>query len=198
MPGFRDYPDGFQIEEYELDADHWTAGFGDVYRYSQMRSTMNRHVAEEASQFVQRASAAGRSGRLGDLGALVVLNAEMGNRIPEWLISLITTVPLCGLEVDWQANNLDGSIEWADANGIRSESIECYPGLAILERGFVNIGCDPFGSGDSYFIPTDRGDNPPVFQVYHDVSDQPDEILSRGLFEVSPRLSDLFRSAKRV
>ena len=29
MPGFRDYPDGFQIEEYELDADHWTAGFCD-------------------------------------------------------------------------------------------------------------------------------------------------------------------------
>jgi hypothetical protein len=30
MPGFRDYPDGFQIEEYELDADHWTAGFCDA------------------------------------------------------------------------------------------------------------------------------------------------------------------------
>ena len=157
---------------------------------------MNRDVEEAASQFVQRASAAGRSGCLGDKDALVALNAEMGHRIPEWLISLIATVPLCGLEVDWQANDLDGLIEWADANGIRSESIECYPGLAILERGFVNIGCDPCGSGDSYFIPTDRGDDPPVFQVYHDISDQADEILSRGLFEVSPRLSDLFREAK--
>lgn len=157
---------------------------------------MNRDVEEAASQFVQRASKAGRSGRLGDLDALVALNAEMGHRFPEWLISLNTTIPLCGLEVDWQANNLDGSIEWSDANGIRSESIECYPGLAILERGFINIGCDPGGSGDSYFIPTDRGDDPPVFQVYHDVSDQADEILSHGLFEVSPRLSDLFRSAK--
>ncbi len=157
---------------------------------------MNRDVAEAANQFVQRASAAGRRGSLGDLAALVTLNAEMGHRIPEWLISLITTVPLCGLEVAWQANDLDGSIEWADANGIRSESVDCYPGFAILERGFANIGCDPYGSGDSYFIPTDRGDDPPVFQVYHDISDQADEILSRGLFEVSPRLSDLFRSAK--
>ena len=159
---------------------------------------MNCDVAEAASQFVQRASAVGCSGRLGDLDALVLLSAEMGHRIPEWLISLITTVPLCGLEVDWQANGRHGSIEWADANDIRSESIECYPGLAILERGFVNIGCDPCGSGDSYFIPTDRGDDPPVFQVYHDVSDQADEILSHALFEVSPRLSDLFRSAKRA
>ncbi len=97
---------------------------------------MNRDVEDAASQFVQRASEAGRSGRLGDFDALVALNAEMGHRIPEWLISLITTIPLCGLEVDWQANDLDGSIEWEDANGIRSESIECYPGLAILERGF--------------------------------------------------------------
>jgi hypothetical protein len=159
---------------------------------------MNRDVAETANQFVQRAAAGGHSGHRADFGALVALNAEMGHHIPEWLISLMTTVPLCGLEVNWQANDLDGSIEWADTNDIRSESLECYPGLAILERGFVNIGCDPYGSGDSYFIPTDRGDDPPVFQVYHDVSDQADEILSRGLFEVSPRLSDLFRSAKGI
>ena len=27
LPGFRDYPDGFQIEEYQVDVDHWTTGF---------------------------------------------------------------------------------------------------------------------------------------------------------------------------
>mgnify|MGYP003581344561 CR=1 FL=1 len=26
-PGFRDYPDGFQIDEYPLDRDHWGEGF---------------------------------------------------------------------------------------------------------------------------------------------------------------------------
>ena len=25
--GFRDYPDGFEISEYELDQDHWLEGF---------------------------------------------------------------------------------------------------------------------------------------------------------------------------
>lgn len=27
-PGFSDYPDGFYIDEYQLDKDHWTEGFG--------------------------------------------------------------------------------------------------------------------------------------------------------------------------
>ncbi len=27
MPGFRDYPEGFLVEEYQLDVDHWTTGF---------------------------------------------------------------------------------------------------------------------------------------------------------------------------
>lgn len=27
QPGFLDCPDGFQIDVYRLDEDHWTAGF---------------------------------------------------------------------------------------------------------------------------------------------------------------------------
>ena len=27
QPGFRDWPDGFSIDEYELGIDHWTEGF---------------------------------------------------------------------------------------------------------------------------------------------------------------------------
>lgn len=27
-PGFRSYPDGFEVSEYELDRDTWTEGFG--------------------------------------------------------------------------------------------------------------------------------------------------------------------------
>lgn len=26
-PGFIEYPDGFHVDEYELDRDHWTDGF---------------------------------------------------------------------------------------------------------------------------------------------------------------------------
>ena len=30
QPGFRDYPEGFQAEAYELDKDHWSEGFVDL------------------------------------------------------------------------------------------------------------------------------------------------------------------------
>lgn len=28
LPGFRDCADGFQVDRYELDKDHWVEGFG--------------------------------------------------------------------------------------------------------------------------------------------------------------------------
>jgi homoserine kinase type II len=28
QPGFRKYPDGFEIDGYELDKDNWAEGFG--------------------------------------------------------------------------------------------------------------------------------------------------------------------------
>jgi hypothetical protein len=31
QPGFCDVPDGFHIDRYELDKDHWTEGFVNVY-----------------------------------------------------------------------------------------------------------------------------------------------------------------------
>lgn len=28
LPGFRQHPEGFHIDRYELDVDHWSSGFG--------------------------------------------------------------------------------------------------------------------------------------------------------------------------
>ncbi len=30
QPGFSDYPDGFTVDAYEFDKDHWTEGFVDL------------------------------------------------------------------------------------------------------------------------------------------------------------------------
>jgi hypothetical protein len=38
-PGFRHFPDGFQIEKYELNKDHWTEGF--VTAMNQPNGTMS-------------------------------------------------------------------------------------------------------------------------------------------------------------
>ena len=156
---------------------------------------MNRKVFEAAAGFVERACAVGQRGRCEDFQAMVSLNRDMQERLPDWFVELCVNVPLSGLELSWTAGELEGTLEWADAKGIRSESLECYPGIAILERGYINVGSDLVGSGDSFFIPTGEGQDPPVYQVYHDVSDQADEILEEGRLEVSPSLSSLFQAA---
>lgn len=156
---------------------------------------MNPIVENEARLFAERAMASGQRGACADAAELAALNTAMGGRMPDWYMGLLRSVPLCGLELKWLAEGVDGAIEWCGVKGIRSESLDCLPGVAILERGYINVGSDPYGSGDSYFMPTDQGDDPPVFQVYHDVSDQADEILADGLLQVAARLSDLFRHA---
>jgi uncharacterized protein YdaU (DUF1376 family) len=30
MPGFNEHPNGFHIDRYKINEDHWTAGFGDL------------------------------------------------------------------------------------------------------------------------------------------------------------------------
>lgn len=30
LPGFRDFPDGFEISPYQVNKDHWTEGFETV------------------------------------------------------------------------------------------------------------------------------------------------------------------------
>jgi len=122
-------------------------------------------------------------------------------RIPLWYVELITTVPICGLELGWQAQEPVGDydgvewMEWSDPRNMRSESIDCYPGLAILEHGYVNVASDLSGGGDPYFIAAGKSQDPPLYQVYHDVSDEAKAILAEGRNLVTRSLSGFFRKA---
>ena len=162
---------------------------------------MDPPLSNAAAKLVARAEAAGQHGTLADAKVLKRLTHDTGERIPEWYVELLLRYPLCGLEIGWQADEPEGEYDgiawmtWSDPNGIRSESLECYPGLAILERGWINVASDATGGGDPYFIPTQQGDDPPVFQVYHDVSDDADVILAKACRLVSPSLSQLFLQA---
>ncbi len=79
---------------------------------------------------------------------------------------------------------------------MRSEMLECYPGLAIHSSGYVCIAGCSFGSGDQYYICNTDGDDPPVYQVYHDVSDVAEEIIANGRSIIFPTLSQLFDIAR--
>jgi hypothetical protein len=162
---------------------------------------MSDIVREAAEELVHRARASGHMGKTIARDDMDQLVADTGGRIPPWLADLLVSTPLSGLELGWQAcepeADFDGVrwLELSDARDIRSESVECYPGFAILDRGFISIASCTHGSGDPYFISVDEGDDPPVYQVYHDVGEQPGEILAEGRQLVARSLSEFFRTA---
>src|SRR5262245_40075361 len=101
-------------------------------------------VRAAAEALAARAAALGRRGR--------TLTADERERVatalpayPAWLLDLLSAVPLCGLQLGWQAYppeaDFDGVlwIEVSDAAGILSESLELYPGIGILPAGYVNF-----------------------------------------------------------
>ena len=156
-------------------------------------------VRAAAEALVARAAAVGIRGR--------TLTPDERQRVaaalpvyPAWLLDLLAAVPICGLRLGWQAYppqaDFDG-VQWvevSDAAGILSESLELYPGLAIAPAGYVNFGGSD-GSGDPYFVCAHEGDDPPLYEVYHDVGPEAEAILAEGRKLVSPRLSEFFQVA---
>ncbi|MBT30253.1 MAG: hypothetical protein CMO01_11385 [Thalassobius sp.] len=69
-----------------------------------------------------------------------------------------------------------------------------YLGCEIFELGYIEIGEDPTRSGNPYFIKYEVGDNSPVYRIYHDVSDQGDEILKHGKELITNMFSDIFKN----
>jgi hypothetical protein len=156
-------------------------------------------VQAAAEALVARAAALGIHGR--------TLTAEERQRVaaglpvyPAWLLNLLSTLPLCNLRLGWQAFDpepgFDGIswVEVSDAEGILSESLELYPGLAICSAGYVNFGGSD-GTGDPYFLCAHQGEDPPLYEVYHDVGVDAPSILANGHKLVAPSLSEFFRVA---
>lgn len=156
-------------------------------------------VRSAAEALVARAAALGKRGRTLSPDERERLAAALP-QYPAWLLDLLFAVPLCGLELGWQADapepDYDG-LAWlwvSDGDGILKESLELYPGLAILSAGYVNFGGDATGGGDPYFLPIQEGEDPPLYQVYHDVGEDAPTILAQGRQLVAPRLSEFFRT----
>lgn len=162
---------------------------------------MNPAVREAAWGLVRRAETAGIRGRLADPAQMASLVRDTGDILPDWYVELLTTIPLCDLEIGWPAfapRPGDEGILWmylSNPETLRAEMLECYPGMALVKRGYVNLASDTEGSGDPYFFPTDRGDDPPVFRFGQEAGKDPDILIARGWTRVSAHLSDLFRSA---
>ena len=159
------------------------------------------NLKTEAAALVARAKRLNAIGRTASRDDLKALDTALSGKYPSWLAELVATMPLWGLELGWQAYepsaDADG-MEWlelCDAKGIVSESVECYPGLAILPEGYVNVGSCTGGSGNPYFISIHDGGDPPLYRIFHDVSDDPSIILVEGRETVASSLSEFFHCA---
>ena len=155
---------------------------------------------QAAERTAARVVAAGLNGTTIAVAELDRLEADLGLVLPAWLRHVLTKVPLCGVPLGWQVRPPDGEddgvafVEWATAADIRSESIDCYPGLAIRTLGYVNVAGND-GGGDPLFVCIHDGDDPPLYRVFHDVSDRGDVIVEEGRELIAPTLSSFFDSA---
>jgi len=137
-----------------------------------------------------------------DTFELINLQLWLTVRLPHWYIRLLSRYPLAGLCLDYpvhgpaemSAGHLP--IQLAEPKDIYREMQQCYPGTAIRKLGYVCFGIDPTGSGDPYFMKVTAGENPPVFQVYHDVSRIGEEIERKGMRKIAGSLTEFFNDAK--
>lgn len=159
-----------------------------------------RPMADAVANAFERFAESNRlTGRTESRGAIDEFNAECGGVIPQWYCDMLVTRPICGMEFEWPDPNDDGEfvgVEWMDIRNMRSEMLECYPGLAIRPNSYICVAGCTLGSGDQYYICGNGGDDPPVYQIYHDVSDVADEIIANGRSVIFERLSQLFDVAR--
>lgn len=152
---------------------------------------MNQAVGEAARGLVERARIAGVQGTFASTKEMETLVRDTGGVLPLWYAELLTTLPLGGIEIGWhgpEPGPEEDALTWmrlSDAGNLRRESLQCYPGIALLKQGYINLASCSHGSGEPYFLPTDQGDDPPVYQFDHESKRT----------QVSSRLSELFRTA---
>ena len=166
-----------------------------------MSGTDSSPVLREAAAFAARAAANGFTGYREDVAEWRQLNADLGGIIPEWYVTVMTTLPLAGLELGRQSYEPEPGddglfwLDWMDIDGTRGEMLEAHPGIPLLQAGYLCVAGCSHGTGNQYFIPTTEGDDPPFYNVYHDVGEEAEEILANGRELIAPSLSELFRTS---
>ncbi|MGC4007161.1 MAG: SMI1/KNR4 family protein [Pirellulales bacterium] len=142
---------------------------------------MPQELLIRARQFVERAATVGRHGRVAGDAEIEALAATWDRPLPDWYRTLLTDVPLIGLELgipSWPAQpDFDGVewLEWLSPEDSRCESVEVYPGIALRPHGYLCLAGQSAGGGDQYFVRFADGDDPPLLQIFHDVRPWTDE-----------------------
>ena len=106
---------------------------------------------------------------------MATLRAALGGKIPDWYVSLLSKLPISGIEVGWQAfppeEDFDG-IEWLeilDAPLIKEINLDGYPGQILFELGYFCFGYGSTWAGNCFAVNCQEED-PAVYEVWHDAA----------------------------
>jgi hypothetical protein len=163
---------------------------------------MNKQVEKVVAELTSKAKGTSNEGHLLTVEDLNRLNSQLGNILPEWYMELFSTYPLSAMHLGYPQyepeDDFDGYVqcEMATPQNIYDEMELCYPGIAIKGLGYFCFAVGMSGVGDQYFTTSKKGDNPPVYQVYHDVSEDGEIIEREGMIKVADSLSEFFTKAR--
>lgn len=128
-----------------------------------------------------------------------LLRRSIPHLIDEWLISLMRGFRLIGttfrLDEKDDSSGLGVNMRWLAPVQIVSESTEAYPGILAGRIGYIPIGMCLWGSGDSYFIQSGLGVDPPLVRIPHDLVNVEQGVLSGSVEIVTTTLSGFFEGA---
>ena len=120
--------------------------------------------------------------------------------VPGWLVELLTRHKLSGccfsLGEEDDDSGLGAEVIWKTPEDMVAEARDYYPGISVVDLGFLPIGSCAIGSGDPYMLDLRRASSdPPVVRVPHESAVQEPYPLE-DIELVCPSLSEFFRRAK--
>jgi hypothetical protein len=74
------------------------------------------------------------------------------------------------LSKDQDFSRMGMDMEWMDAKTQIVEAFEAYPGILLIDHGYLPIGSCLMGSGDPYFLKPDNNNKWNIYRGLHDMA----------------------------
>jgi hypothetical protein len=112
------------------------------------------------------------------------LRDHLGAIVPSWLVDLMAEFPLAGIQIGVKVTDKFAGFEdepvmfeWGDSALIKEINTKSYPGMYLFTRGYIALGCGIEWAGNILVMATNSED-PPLYEVWHDISHDPVELES--------------------
>ena len=115
-----------------------------------------------------------------------------------WYADAMVSYSLAGttfiLTDDKDLSELGVEMRWMSPEESLDEMINAYPGIAARMKGYIPVGICLTGSGDPYFIRTDKSDQVVLVRIPHDACQK--EGLNEKMVEIiCDNIDDFFLKA---